>query len=332
MNATCRQVLFTGQEQAEVVTVDLDTTPLGPHEVAGPTVASLVSAGTELAGYQGLWPWSGFPASPGYAAVFRVDAVGPEVTDVRPGDLALCMGKHVSHQRVPRREIVQLPAGMTPEVATFARMVNVTLTTLKTTTARPADKVMVMGLGLVGHLAAKNFMRCGYDVLAVDPDSGRRSLAQQAGIQAVYATTPVNDPHIARQVALVLECSGHEQAFVDACQMVRRRGEIVQVATPWRQQTELTAHTVQRAVFFNYLVIRSGWEWELPRQPEDFRPHSIWGNLATATQWLAEGSVSVDGLFEVASPADAQAVYQRLLHRQVEALAVIFDWRRLPPA
>jgi threonine dehydrogenase-like Zn-dependent dehydrogenase len=220
-----------------------------------------------------------------------------------------------------------LPAGLSPEVATFARMLNVTLTTLKTTTARPADKVMVMGLGLVGHLAAKNFLRCGYTVLAVDPDEGRRRLAQESGIPAVYAAAPLDDPQIAKQVALVLECSGHEQAFVDACSVVRRRGEVVQVATPWRQLTQIPAHVVQRAVFFNYPVIRSGWEWELPHQPDDFRPHSIWGNLATALKWLADGSVRVDGLYAMALPQDAQVVYQRLLRRQVQELAVIFDWR-----
>jgi threonine dehydrogenase-like Zn-dependent dehydrogenase len=333
MKATdCQQVLFTAPEQAELVAVDVNTAPLTPQEVAGSTVTSLISAGTELAGYQGLWPWTDFPAAPGYSAVFRVEEVGAEVTDVRPGDLALCMGRHTSYQRVARHEMVLLPDGLTPEVAAFARMLNVTLTTLKTTAARPADKVMVMGLGLVGHLAAKNFIRCGYQVMAVDPDPGRRRLAQQSGIHAVYPTTPLDDPQIAKQVALVLECSGHEQAFVDACAVVRKRGEVVQVATPWRQQTQLAAHEIQRAVFFNYLVIRSGWEWELPRQPDDFRPHSIWGNLATAVQWLVEGSVQVDGLYEVASPQNAQEVYHRLLNRQVEKLAVIFDWRRLHPA
>jgi threonine dehydrogenase-like Zn-dependent dehydrogenase len=106
--------------------------------------------------------------------------------------------------------MVLLPDGLTPEVAAFARMLNVTLTTLKTTAARPADKVMVMGLGLVGHLAAKNFMRCGYQVMGVDPDPGRRQLARQSGVHAVYPTTPLDDPQIAKQVALVLECSGHD--------------------------------------------------------------------------------------------------------------------------
>lgn len=321
------QILFTSREQAELTAFEPDPAPLGPREVAGHTLVSLISAGTELAGYQGLWHWSEFPATPGYASVFAVETVGNAVEDVQPGDLALCMGRHRSYQRVQQEELVPVPPTLSPAQATFARMMSVTMTTLTTTVARPGDKVLVTGLGLVGHLAAKNFARCGYDVIAVDPLESRRRIARQSGIEDVRPTVPLDDLAVAQKVALVLECSGHEQAFVDACNVVRKRGEVVQVATPWRRQTDRLAHEVQRAVFFNYVVIRSGWEWELPRQADDFRPHSIFTNLATAVKWLAAGSVRVDGLYTTAAPQEAQTVYQQLLHRQSERLAVLFDWR-----
>ena len=62
----------------------------------GRTLATLISAGTELAGaYQG----STFPKYPGYAAVFEVEEVGSEVQHLHPGDLAYCSGPHRSFQR-----------------------------------------------------------------------------------------------------------------------------------------------------------------------------------------------------------------------------------------
>jgi len=325
--ASDTEIVFTAPEAAESRSLMRDPAPLGPNEVAGRTRASLISTGTELAGYQGLWHWSDFPLQPGYAAVFEVEAIGAAVTDLQPGDLAFCMGRHRSYQRHPRAEVVPVPPGLTPEIATFARMMNVTLTTLMTTAARPPDKVVVTGLGLVGHLAAQNFARCGYTVYAVDPAPARRAFAVQVGLSRVFATVPLDDPAVAKQVALVLECSGHEQAFLDACNVVRRRGEVVQVASPWRQLTDLPAHAIQRAVFFNYVDIRSGWEWELPRHADDFRPHSIFANLATGLQWLAEGSVHVDGLYTTAHPQDAQEVYQQLLHGRAERLAIVLEWR-----
>jgi threonine dehydrogenase-like Zn-dependent dehydrogenase len=325
------QVMFTSQEQAELVEVKPPAEPLGPQEVLGRTLATLISSGTELANYQGL-ARRAFPISPGYAAVFQVEAVGEEVRDLRPGDVAFCMGPHRSYQRLTRAEVVPVPSSLTPIQATFARMMNVTMTTVMTAAARPGEKVLVTGLGMVGHLAAQNFARCGYEVIGVDPSPIRQEIARTVppnkGLAAVLPAVPLEDPTIARQIALAIECSGHEQALLDAARVVRKRGEVVQVAAPWRRQTDLMIHDLQHEIFFNYVTIRSGWEWELPRHPSDFRPHSIFGNLRTALNWLADGSVRVDGLAEVVTPQEAQFAYQTLQQGRAESLSFILDWKR----
>jgi threonine dehydrogenase-like Zn-dependent dehydrogenase len=142
----------------------------------------------------------------------------------------------------------------------------------------------------------------------------------------VSAEVPREDPAVAGRVALVLECSGHEQAAVDGCRVVRKRGEVVQVGAPWRRQTELSAHELLHLVFHRYVVLRSGWEWELPLEPADFRAGSIFGNVAAALDWLVEGRIAVDDLYALRSPQDAQDAYQALLHHRGERLAVVFDW------
>jgi threonine dehydrogenase-like Zn-dependent dehydrogenase len=317
-------VTVTAREQVELLPIERDPSLLGPHEVTGRTLATLISAGTELAGaYQG----TRFPTTLGYAAVFEVEAVGAEVSGLSVGDLAFCMGPHRSFQRQSRDRVVPVPAGLTPEVATFARMMSVSMSTLTTTTARPPQIVVVTGLGLVGHLAAQIFDRCGYEVIACDPVPSRRAFAEEAGLRRVLADVPLDDPHVAGHVALVLECSGHEAAALAGCRVVRERGEVAQIGAPWRRQTEITAHEILHAVFHNYVVLRSGWEWELPLHESDFRTGSIFANLAVALQWLAEGRIRVDHLFTRVAPREAQQAYQDLLHRRGERLAVVFDWR-----
>jgi hypothetical protein len=79
-------------------------------------------------------------------------------------------------------------------------------------------------------------------------------------------------------------------------------------------------------VFHRYVVLRSGWEWELPLQPAEFRRGSVFGNLAAALRWLAEGRVRVDGLAATLLPTQAQQAYQDLLHQRAERLTVVFDW------
>ena len=114
--------------------------------------------------------------------------------------------------------------------------------------------------------------------------------------------------------------------MLDGCRVVRKRGEVVLVGVPWSRQTDLTAHDLLHAVFHRYVVLRSGWEWEVPHFPTDFRTGSLYGSFAAALRWLAEGRIRVDGLYATASPRDAQRVYQSLLHRDWPALAAVFDW------
>jgi threonine dehydrogenase-like Zn-dependent dehydrogenase len=316
-------VTITAREQAELLEVERDARPLGPREVAGRTLTTLVSAGTELASaYQG----TSFPRVPGYAAVFEVEAMGSEVEGLRVGDRAFCTGPHRSYQRASQEQALCVPEGLPAAEAVFARMMSVSMSTLTTTTARPPAKVMVMGLGLVGHLAAQLFAACGYEVTACDPAAARREIALQAGLQRVLPAAPLEDAAFAGQVALVLECSGHEQAALDGCRAVRKRGEVVLVGTPWQRRTALSAHELLHLVFHRYVVLRSGWEWELPLQPAEFRHGSVYGNLAAALQWLAEGRIRVDALYRTVSPHDAQQVYQDLLHHRHERLAAVFDW------
>lgn len=315
-------VTFTAREQAELLAVDPPTVPLEPRQVHGRTLATLVSAGTEI---EGAYLGERFPVQPGYAAVFEVTGVGEEVASIRPGDHVFCMGNHRSFQRVAEPAVLPVPAGLAPTRAVFARLMNVTMTTLTTTTARPPERVAVTGLGLVGHLGAQNLRVAGYDVLGVDPDPRRREIAAGKGL-AVAERLPTGDE---AGFGLVLDGSGHEQAVLDACQAVRPKGEVVLVGTPWRRRTELTAHAILWEIFHRYVVVRSGWEWELPREPQAFRVNSIRGNLAAALRWLVEQRVDVDGLAEVISPSDCQRAYQGLLRHDWPTLGAVFDWTRL---
>ena len=321
-------VTFTAAEKAELLALPADGKPLEPAEVTGRTLVSLISPGTELGGqYLG----SKFPAQPGYAAVFEVEAVGAEVKDLKAGDLVFCtgpmgIGGHRSRQRCKREAAIPVPEGLSPETAVHARLMNVTMSTLTTTAARPPDKVLVTGLGPVGHLGAQIFQSCGYGVMGVDPVESRRRLATEKGIGDVRAAVPLEDRAALADIALALECSAHEQAILDCCRAVRKRGEVVLVGVPRQRRTELYAFDIVQTVFQRYVVLRSGWEWEVSRYATDFRVGSVFGNLAAALAWLAEGRVNVEGLYAVADPKDCQQVYQDLLHQRAAALSVVFSW------
>ena len=315
-------ISITAKEHAEVVDVAAPEA-LGPNDVRGRTLCTLVSPGTELA-----WNYTGttFPSFPGYAATFVAEELGSEVKDISVGDVCFCSGTHRSFQQVDAREVHPVPDGLAPEEAVLARLMGVSMTTLMTTEARPGDRVMITGAGPVGFLAAQVFTLSGYEVLVVEPNDARRQIVEQAGIARVYDTTPSDDAGIAGTVALVVECSGHEQAVLDACRVVRKRGEVVLVGVPWRRQTDASAHDVLSLVFHKYVVLRSGWEWELPQYAADFAPHSIHSGFDKALRWLADECINTENLISSANPREAQSIYQDLLHRKTEALFSVFDW------
>jgi threonine dehydrogenase-like Zn-dependent dehydrogenase len=319
-------VTFTAKENAELLPMEAESRPLGAEEIEGRTLASLISAGTEL---EGQYRGKNFPVRPGYAAVMEVTEVGSGVKEHQPGDRVYFMGGHRSRQRVGSAGAIKVPAGLTADKAVIARLMGVSMSTLVTTAARPGDMVLITGLGLVGNLAAQSFQRCGYEVVAFDPVEVRREAAKKAGIERVLSAMPLEDVSIKGKVALHVECSGHEQSVLDGCRLVKKRGEVVLIGVPWRRRTEMYAFDVLHAVFHNYVVIRSGWEWELPLTPAEFRSRSIYENFGSALKWLAEGRIRTDELISLQSPKDCQAAYQDLANQRSAKPGIVFDWTQV---
>ena len=307
--------------------------PLAAGEIRGGTVCTLISQGTELA-------WAGgddFPIRPGYSAVFRVAEIGDGVDGVKPGELRFCMGQHRSSQQHRVDCTLPVPAGLGPEEALVARLMGVSMTTLRTTSARPGDKVVVTGAGPVGICAAHNFTIAGYDVTVVEPDDLRRGQVEASGIASTCAAMPHDDPAYSKNVRLAVDCSGHEAAVLDACNIVAQRGEVVLVGVPWRKFTDITAHEIMNAVFFNFVRLRSGWEWELPIRARGFvweellegynnASHDIMSGFACALEWLNEGRIKLDGLMHLARPTDPALLYEDIRSRSIEEPFIVLDW------
>ena len=325
------EILFPAKNTFELA--DFQDTPLSAGEIRGETVCTLISQGTELAWADG----DDFPIRPGYGAVFRVTDVGPEVRDIAPGDLRFCMGHHRSTQQYPACFTLPVPDGLAAETAVIARLMGVSMTTLMTTAARPGDQVIVTGAGPVGICAANLFRINGYEVGVVEPDDRRRAQVEASGIARTYANMPLDDPTLAKNVALVVDCSGHEAAVLDACQIVRQLGEVVLVGVPWRQMTEIPAHDIFKAVFFNFVKLRSGWEWEVPIRSRGFvweellegynnAPQSTFSGFERALRWLAEGRLDFSGLRKVTRPEDPAQLYADIRARKTEEPFIILDW------
>jgi len=200
---------------------------------------------------------------------------------------------------------------------------------LRRTSRHLLDRVLVTGLGPVGALAAQIFAASGYTVTAIDPLPARRALASALGLSEVRAdfTAEAGQKHAPLDgMQLAVECSGHERALIDCCQIVAKRGEVVMVGVPWKQRCDASAFALVQAVFHRYVVLRSGWEWEVPRHAQDFTIGTIAANLTGALRYLEQGRVRVAGLARSVAIADCQQVWQELLHGRSATPTVVFTW------
>jgi threonine dehydrogenase-like Zn-dependent dehydrogenase len=322
--AFVKVISYTSRRQVDLVDWPHNDAPLGPTEIAGRTLATLISPGTEIN--------AGFdvdrekPGVGGYAAVFEIDSIGEQVRTLRVGQRAFCMGGHAERQRTDQSMAVPVPDGLTSQRAVAARLMGVSWSTLTTTLARPCNRVLVTGLGPVGNLAGQIFSAAGYDVYVVDPVETRRALAGRCGLINAFAKASDAQAAAGGDFALCVECSGHEAAVLDGLKAVRKGGEVVLVGVPWKKKTDLAAFEVLHAVFHRYVKLRSGWEWELPVAHRDFATSSILDNLAGALHFLAKGRVSVDAIFHPIAPSQCQFAYDQLFHQRGEALSYVFDW------
>lgn len=339
MTQTGWAITVTSPGVVDLLPFKIQKTGLASDEVEGKTIASLISPGTEVNWY--FRPSNietsqvKYPIVPGYAAVFEIQRVGSAVTTLMPGDLVLNVsGSHTSWQRAPTNRLIKIPKELSPGYATFARMISIPMAVLSTTIVRPPEKIGISGLGLIGNLSANVMALSGYDVVAWDSDAQRRNFMQVPSV-LVLPEAPIppgfsaDDPNLVGPFSMVIECRGNPSEVIKSCSTVRRGGEVVLVGVSWRASKEVSAHDLLRIIFHRFVSLRSGWEYQIPFDAEDFCRANTRSNLIKALDWLNTRQIRVDHLAINVSPEKGGEVYQGLSSRTWPSLSAVFDWDKL---
>jgi predicted dehydrogenase/threonine dehydrogenase-like Zn-dependent dehydrogenase len=125
----------------------------------------------------------------GYSAAGEVVEVGSMVSGLRTGQLVATGGagkaNHAEFQAVPGLLCVPVPDGVPAKDAAFTTVASIALHGLRLGEAGPGSKVVVIGLGLVGQLAARLAMAAGCDVVGIDLAAHARITAAGSGVEAL---------------------------------------------------------------------------------------------------------------------------------------------------
>jgi len=122
----------------------------------------------------------------GYSSAGVVLEVGAGAEEFAVGDRVACAGAgHAGHAEVnwvPRNLCVKIPPNVSFESAASVAVGAIALQGVRVAEVKLGERVAVIGLGLVGQLAAQILQAAGCVVWGLDPDPERVRLANELGI------------------------------------------------------------------------------------------------------------------------------------------------------
>ena len=333
-----KQLIVVKPGKIELQEIEIDER-LKPHEALVRTEYSVVSAGTEGAGFTGLdqqMPTPrGYPRTTGYGNLGKVLAVGDRVEMCAPGDRVLSFSRHESIVKADAVRMA-LPVSKTAEGKhlVFSRMAGVSISALRSSSVKPGDTVVVIGLGLVGNFAAQMFRMAGAAVMGVDLSDTRLEKAKACGITNVVNSgkqnleDAVNEWTGGKGAQITIEAIGISEVIHQAVMITRRYGEVILLGTP-RASATFDATPMLLRIHVEAIRMIGSIEWRWPRHETDRVPDIV-TNYRLIIEWVTEGKLIVEPLLtHLASPADCQEIYVGLTTKKEEYLSAVFDWSLL---
>jgi len=179
---------------------------------------------------EGHWPGIQYPRVPGHEIAGRIDAVGPEVTQWKPGqrvgvgwhgghcfqcepcrrgDFVLCQNQKITaisydggyqeYMIAQAEAVAAMPDDLPADEAAPLLCAGITVfNSLRNAGARAGDTVAVQGIGGLGHLGIQYARQMGFRTIAIGRGGDKKALATKLGAHD-YIDTSEGDPAQALQ-------------------------------------------------------------------------------------------------------------------------------------
>ena len=187
----------------------------------------------------GLYPVPSFPSGIGMEAVGVVEAIGPGVTEVSPGDrvayASLPIGGYAEWRCMPAERLVRVPPGISDEEAAAMMLKGMTAQYLlrRTYRVQPGDTIVFYAAaGGVGSIACQWAKHLGAEVIGVVGSDEKAALARELGCAHTIVYTRERVPERVRAltggkgVPVVYDSVG-KATFFDSLDCLAPRGLMV---------------------------------------------------------------------------------------------------------
>jgi len=263
------------------------------------------------------------PIPLGYSCAGEVIAVGEGVLDFSIGDRVACGGApyayHAEQVCVPKNLCVPVPDGVDLKHAAIASIGAIALNALRVGDVRLGERVVIVGLGLLGLIAAQLARAAGCEVLGVDLDPARVDFfrdhqygeAYVSNLEGIATSVSSWSKGVGADLVIITASSPGNEPVAMAGEFVRRRGRVVVVG-----RTEMKAPR-ETYLFKEVKLLTSfscgpgaddpQYEWAGADYPLDLVRWSERRNIEAFISLLAEGRLRPEDLISREFPAE-QAV------------------------
>jgi 2-desacetyl-2-hydroxyethyl bacteriochlorophyllide A dehydrogenase len=293
-------------------------------EILVETEVTVVSPGTERAIFTSPEETGvSYPYVPGYSHVGRIVAAG-HGSSLQVGQRVATGGPHASLYLTPADRVTLVPAGVALEHAAIARIAAIASQGVRKAAIEPGARVVVLGGGLIGQLAAQLARCAGGEVLAAATTAVRLEVARECGIRTLDLGL---GPIAADAADVVIEVTGHPKALNDALRAARAGGKVVLLGS-----TRVPTRDIDLASWQHKgLSLIGAHTGTLPADATR-RAWPLRREVETFLELARQGRLQLDPLVtRRASPGEATSIYADLARPNDKSIGVVVDWSQPGP-
>lgn len=279
--------------------------------------------------------------APGYSTSGVIVACGAEVPGFRVGDRVACAGVgyacHAEYNAVPHQLLTPLPDGVDFDTGAFVALGAIAMQGVRRAQPTFGETLVVIGLGLVGLLAAQIARAAGCRVIGCDPVASRRALGLELGLEAACVPDEldglVQEWSAGYGADAVIVCAASKDSAIanQAIDLCRSRGRVSVVGAVGMhlEREGLFRKEVDFSLSCSYGPGRydAGYEEKGLDYPIGHVRWTEGRNMAEFLRMVAEGKVRVTPLISrVEGIDDAATAYEAITRGDGDTIAALLRY------
>ncbi len=281
----------------------------------------------------------------GYSLAGVVLESGSDDTGFKTGQRVACMGtgfaNHAEFAVIPKNLAVALPDNVGLDQAAFAAIACIAMQGIRRLDLSPGERIVIVGLGLIGQVALRLATAMGYQAFGCDIDDQRVARARQHGNARTVLNSASTDPVAAITEAtngvgvdgVVICASAKVDGIINqAFEFCRRRGRVSVVGDIGLglQRAKMYAKELEVRLSCSYGVGRYDPDYEVGGQDYPL-PYARWTerrNLEYFLELLSRGQLDLSDLVSAKIEIDdAKNAYSLIKSNDPDIYGVLLDYR-----